>query len=1165
MSHSWKVLILMGARGRLLWTLLLAATLAPTVAQGSDHTAVFLGVDLGFGSGCTLGLEAFDAAGSFGFVVSVAIEDSETTAAEISCGSSQIPLGAGTPLALNLGWQGSDSFEIEIPASLLHGVSPIRIAAGAVGPDGRLDFLFTSNGTPASTSISVTSPLAVPSLSRPALVVMVFFLAFGAWLFLRNQRIAGACTLAILLAAGAWQTRATGPPSADGSLSEWSAFAPIATDPSEDTFSPADGNFLPGKGYSDLSAIYVQSDEEGLLLRIDFYDLETDACDGVDCSHLDTQCNVGRCDLASGACLIEARPDGFLCNDGSSCTLNDQCTGGECSGTGSCDGVCSLGEGVAHGDCDSVCDADDRTEGADCDGACDGASESEGLDCNNVCEPPDNPEGPDCNGSEDTDEDSIPDRVDRCPQDSGGAGVSLGEGCTSLGLPTAAERLVQPSLDLLASARKYLSALIDVEAARALEAEAAATDTRLRQVIAHWQGLAPCSARSELVTALTSLDNVLETEASTWTRQRASIELADESSDGHFGDGQIRTPLVDLGIERLEEARSEIDSLANLALAACAAIVETDAPLSGYVGSIDASKRLLWIDTSEGPIPVALPGDVLDVGIAEGFGVTASGKKHSDGSMLADSVVSHSEFDSSPYTTECIGLRIAPVQAFPPFSSQPLTLHHPAGYQLGGNLGEMLLLEKGSRIAAYEGGCPGTTPVQGQTYYRYRLQVGPVHDAVFNELKKVWIPQLKAGDTPVPIESAIGNASIEQLSFTVKAQRQTCLHPPPSINDPIAPCTNGETLWSKNYTVWLVERGSLCTSQYDRTIFEIEDDDYHGWQPAQISAPIRSDLFTQPQYDHTPIATTYHANACKIENGLHSCQNSHTAVVPVIQGDSFAVWSSDPVNAWNPLLEHGVSDGSPVTWPRIAGDRGGASFWYSCTVPEVIRDRITACPLEDADSYFRYPFYPGSSAGWSLGKGNKPSLHPDPPPGHTGHQEFAFDLGNSEGVGIRAGRGGRVVIAKSSAADSKNQVDCYKDLGACAQARLETCTDPPYSTPALMTSCLNFFDCETKYPCDNGNHVFIKHQDGSYGVYFHLQQTGFAVKKNQHVHRGDIIGLNGNTGFSYGPHVHFHSQISDVVDGWVNGVGSIPVRFETSEDECFLPWPGDDLDSNNGP
>jgi murein DD-endopeptidase MepM/ murein hydrolase activator NlpD len=52
------------------------------------------------------------------------------------------------------------------------------------------------------------------------------------------------------------------------------------------------------------------------------------------------------------------------------------------------------------------------------------------------------------------------------------------------------------------------------------------------------------------------------------------------------------------------------------------------------------------------------------------------------------------------------------------------------------------------------------------------------------------------------------------------------------------------------------------------------------------------------------------------------------------------------------------------------------------------------------------------------------------------------------------------------------------------------------------------------------NYLIIRHSDGSFGCYWHLQKNGVEVKKG-HVNKGQLIGYSGNTGFVLKPHLHF--------------------------------------------
>jgi murein DD-endopeptidase MepM/ murein hydrolase activator NlpD len=59
------------------------------------------------------------------------------------------------------------------------------------------------------------------------------------------------------------------------------------------------------------------------------------------------------------------------------------------------------------------------------------------------------------------------------------------------------------------------------------------------------------------------------------------------------------------------------------------------------------------------------------------------------------------------------------------------------------------------------------------------------------------------------------------------------------------------------------------------------------------------------------------------------------------------------------------------------------------------------------------------------------------------------------------------------------------------------------------------------------NFVRVLHDDGSMGMYAHLEFYGVGVKVGQRVAAGDLLGLSGNTGYSTGPHLHFAVLVND--------------------------------------
>lgn len=62
-----------------------------------------------------------------------------------------------------------------------------------------------------------------------------------------------------------------------------------------------------------------------------------------------------------------------------------------------------------------------------------------------------------------------------------------------------------------------------------------------------------------------------------------------------------------------------------------------------------------------------------------------------------------------------------------------------------------------------------------------------------------------------------------------------------------------------------------------------------------------------------------------------------------------------------------------------------------------------------------------------------------------------------------------------------------------------------------------------------GNYVKIKHDNGYYTLYGHMAYNTVRVSVGQRVSKGQVLGYMGNTGMSYGGHLHFEVRnTSDV-------------------------------------
>jgi murein DD-endopeptidase MepM/ murein hydrolase activator NlpD len=178
---------------------------------------------------------------------------------------------------------------------------------------------------------------------------------------------------------------------------------------------------------------------------------------------------------------------------------------------------------------------------------------------------------------------------------------------------------------------------------------------------------------------------------------------------------------------------------------------------------------------------------------------------------------------------------------------------------------------------------------------------------------------------------------------------------------------------------------------------------------------------------------------------------------------------------------------------------------------------------------YKLPF--GDATGWVLSNGN----WDDPTHGHNqgnplGWQSYAYDFTHAEGGKILAARGGTVYdLDESSSANGFNANDpCHPGVG---------------------------------------NYLVIKHIDGSFGVYWHMQHNGVLVKVGDKVSQGQEVASSGNTGNSSAPHLHFDSRIDWDVNYSCSNLHEYPgypVFFQDKTHQFWRPKVGDTLATNNG-
>lgn len=104
-----------------------------------------------------------------------------------------------------------------------------------------------------------------------------------------------------------------------------------------------------------------------------------------------------------------------------------------------------------------------------------------------------------------------------------------------------------------------------------------------------------------------------------------------------------------------------------------------------------------------------------------------------------------------------------------------------------------------------------------------------------------------------------------------------------------------------------------------------------------------------------------------------------------------------------------------------------------------------------------------------------------------------------------------------------------------------------------------------------GNYIQLKHSDGYYTLYAHLKK-GLKLKKGDVVKEGSVIGTMGNSGNSYGTHLHFEVRNPNnyVIDPTKYLNEDLPYergddlriyyRVHLLKDNKWLPWV---MDSSN--
>ncbi|WP_156609954.1 M23 family metallopeptidase [Auraticoccus cholistanensis] len=119
--------------------------------------------------------------------------------------------------------------------------------------------------------------------------------------------------------------------------------------------------------------------------------------------------------------------------------------------------------------------------------------------------------------------------------------------------------------------------------------------------------------------------------------------------------------------------------------------------------------------------------------------------------------------------------------------------------------------------------------------------------------------------------------------------------------------------------------------------------------------------------------------------------------------------------------------------------------------------------------------------------------------------EFEGELGKGGGAAPIAS-GSYSIAARWGAVGSWSRYHTGIDLSAPIGTPIRAAADGVVVSPASGAGWA-------------GVHVVIKHADGSHTLYAHMAST--AVQPGQQVKAGDLVGVVGMTGRTFGPHLHF--------------------------------------------
>jgi hypothetical protein len=726
--------------------------------------------------------------------------------------------------------------------------------------------------------------------------------------------------------------------------------------------------------------------------------------------------------------------------------------------------------------------------------------------------------------------------VDLCPETPRGAS-EVYQGCSAQEVASFPHLVTGPALTALDGARARLTG----DAFREVAAGIARAATLVRQAGEQMEHAEVCSAaataRSAAAELVASEGTMAAVAAAVLAELPPDALDADDATDGSRAVAQLR-----LAEKLLADDSAAVRAALAGFDAACASVIGPVAG-RGVVAATDDAARLVTLDSGRS---IVVSKAVREPALVRGAEVSYEGLLLAEGTAVVTQVVgATASYDGLELA--CMDLRIAPVQPLPPYAATPLVLHRPKAYEVEGRL----QLEQRMGLAAVELGCPGATADGQALHYSMSLELvqpGKAGMIAFelHDGERVPVPALLAPETPVQI--------------VARVQRTEC-HP----TIPLA-CKPPEIIRQATYEAFIRPLGSYASATYARTVFGVTDNGVpNDFETTEVVGFALADDVAQGAID-----TSFAASGWAVQgtNPPSPAAIGLDQPFAVFEHDGFdpAEWFlGAPESELGPASfpQTGQTRPSALRWGRVAGKRNGWTFWYYASLPGLIRDRVAECstspaftlPTGDAltcgnkfkqvptmpfgvqevkDTFYKLPF----DYGFVPGHGNMNIDDEKQCRRHGDSQAYALDLGAAFETTLRAARGGRVVTV------AENEPDKIPVPGGD--------------------------------PLCGGNFMWIRHQDGTFAVYFHMVEDGVDVDEGAYVKRGQAVARVGSTGCSGGPHVHFsvHSEESvtlGAIADWnvlrARYQIAVPLWFNGKSFDlavgCYIPRAGEFAASSN--